>query len=160
MHRPSISATLRALALIPLFAGCGGGAGTGPAAFPAALVGRWQAGPACAAAGCAINARVEGSSLVLPLTDTLTIDLQVSQGGAIVSTLAFAGQAPRIVQGLARARGSTLIVDYPGSPSDTIAYAVQGALLRFDFQNALLLPDVTGDGTPDHLRMSVLFARQ
>jgi hypothetical protein len=53
-----------------------------------------------------------------------------------------------------------LIIDYPGTPSDTIVFAVQGALLRFDFRNSLQLPDVTGDGLPDRLHMAILLARR
>ncbi len=157
MQRPIARA---ACALALAVAACGGGDGTGPAPLPEQLVGHWLAGAACKAAGCAITATVAGSTTPIPLTDSLTVDLQLAAGGSVVSTLTYAALSPRIVQGIARASGSTLVIDYPGSPSDTIAYAFQGALLRFDFQNALQLPDITGDGVPDRLRMSVLFSRR
>ncbi len=140
-------------------AACGGGDGTAPTRLPATLVGHWQAGSACKSAGCAITARVEGSNLVFPLTDSLTVDVQIDGGGSVISTLSSTSLGSRTEQGLGRVQGSTLIVDYVGVPSDTIAYGFEGSLLRFDFQNSLLLPDVTGDGVPDRLRMSVLFVR-
>ncbi len=156
MRRPAALSAACALALF--VAACGGGA-TAPARLPATLVGRWQAGSTCKSAGCAITARVEGSNLVFTLTDSLSVDVQIDGGGTVVSTLSSATLGSRTQQGLARVQGSTLIIDYPGTPSDTIAYALEGGLLRFDFQNSLQLPDVTGDGVPDRLRMSVLFAR-
>ncbi len=155
------SACAAACALVLALSACGGGDGTSPASFPAALVGHWQAGAACKAAGCAISARIEGSNLVLPLTDSVSVDLQIASGGSVVSTLSFASQGSRIVQGLAHASGSTLVIEYPtGTPPDTVLYAFDGTLLHFDFQNSLQLPDVTGDGIPDRLRMSVIFVKR
>ena len=146
-----------ALALV----GCGGGAGSaGPSAvLPAVLVGSWQAGSACKAQGCAVTATVAGTNLQV-LTDSLAVSMELAAGGSVVSTVSLAGVGSRITQGTGRVRGSTLIIDYPGTPSDTIAYGTQGGLLRFDFQNTLQLVDVTGDGIPDRLRISVLFARR
>ncbi len=158
MHRPVRPALACMLALA--LAACGGGDTTAPAKLPAALVGHWQAGSACKSAGCAITARIQGSDLVFPLTDSLTADVQIEAGGTIVSTLTSPTLGSRIQQGIGRAQGSTLIVDYVGAPSDTVIWSLQGSLLRFDFQNSLQLPDVTGDGIPDRLRMAVLFARR
>ncbi len=157
-----MSARTVSLLAVTLLAACGGGA-TAPASLPQQLVGHWLAGSSCKSAGCAITARVEGSSLVFPLTDSLTVDVQINAGGSVVSTLTSTTLGSRTQQGLARVQGSTLIVDYAGAPpipSDTILYSFQGGLLRFDFQNTLQLPDVTGDGVPDRLRMSVLFVRR
>ncbi len=156
MDRPTgtVAVCLLAFAL----AACGGGT-TNPSSLPAELVGHWQAGSTCKAAGCAITARVEGSSLVFTLTDSLSADVRIDAGGSIISILTSPTLGSRTQQGIGRVQGSTLIVDYAGAPPDTITYSVRGTLLRFDFQNSLLLPDVTGDGVPDHLRMSVTFVR-
>lgn len=154
-------APLVALATALLLAACGGDSAAPSSTMPAALLGSWQAGPACRAAGCSVTARVEGSSVVLPLTDSVRLTMDVHPTGGIVSTLAFGSQLPHTVQGTGRVQGNTLVVDYPpGTPPDTVAFATQGALLRFDFQNALQLGDVNGDGVPDRLRITVLFARR
>ncbi len=150
------------LAAVAALGACGGGdSPAGPGAkLPAALVGSWQAGSACKALGCAVSAHVAGSNVQISLTDSLSISLDIASGGSVVSTLSLAGQGSRIVQGTGRVQGNTLIIDYPSTPSDTIVYAAQGALLRFDFQNTVQLVDVTGDGIPDRLHISVLFARR
>jgi len=140
---------------------CAGGAGsTAPGGvLPAALVGSWQAGSACRAQGCAVTATVAGTNLQV-LTDSLGVTMDIASGGSVVSTVSLTGVGSRINQGIGRVQGNTLIIDYPGTPSDTVVYALQGALLRFDFQNAVQLVDVTGDGVADRLRISVLFARR
>ncbi len=152
--------TLLLTALIGLGA-CGGGTeSTAPSAvLPALLVGSWQAGSACKAQGCAVSATVAGTNLQV-LSDSLAVSMDLAAGGSVVSTVSLAGFGSRISQGIGHVRGNTLIVDYPGTPSDTIVYAAQGALLRFDFQNTVQLVDVTGDGIPDRLHISVLFARR
>lgn len=142
-----------------LLAACGGD-GTGPAnTLPAALVGAWQAGPSCRAAGCAITARVEGSGTVLPLTDSVAISLDIRATGGITSTLTRGGSTLTLL-GVGRTLGAnTLIVDYSGAAvsSDTVTYSTQGALLRFDFQN---VANFTVGGETLPLRLSVLFARR
>lgn len=160
MRRPPAPLLAATLAAAWMLAGCGGGDGTGPTpTLPAALVGNWQAGPTCRAAGCAITARVEGSGTVIPLTDSVSLTMDVRSTGGVLSTLSLGNQAPRTLLGTGRTRGDTLIIDYSSTPSDTIVFATQGALLRFDFQNVLQL-DVTGDGNPERLRIGVLFARR
>jgi hypothetical protein len=148
------------LAALLCLGACGGAASAGPSAvLPAALVGSWQAGSACKAQGCAVTATVAGTSLQV-LTDSLSVSMDLAAGGGVVSTVSLSGVGSRINQGTGRVQGNTLIIDYPGTPSDTVVYAAQGALLRFDFQNTVQLVDVTGDGVPDRLRISVLFARR